>query len=46
MTRGCPPAHETSSTEADRWVYWGSRFIKEVTILFTDGRLTEGRGIP
>lgn len=45
MTRGYPPAHETPSTDGDRWVYWSSRFIK-MTILFTDGRLTEGRGIP
>lgn len=45
MTRGYPPAHETPSTEGNRWVYWSSRFIK-VTVLFADGRLTEGRGIP
>ena len=44
MARGYPPAHETSSTESDRWVYWSSRFVKQ-TILFSNGRLSEGRGI-
>ena len=44
MARGYPPAHETPSIEGDRWVYWSSRFVKQ-TIVFTDGRLTEGRGI-
>ena len=44
MARGYPPAHETPSIEGDRWVYWSSRFIKQ-TIVFTNGRLTEGRGI-
>lgn len=44
MARGYPPAHETPSIEGDRWVYWSSRFVKQ-TIVFTDGRLTEGRGL-
>jgi hypothetical protein len=44
MTRGYPPAHETHDTNSDRWVYWSSRFVKR-TLLFEDGRLTEGRGI-
>lgn len=44
MARGYPPAHETPSTDADRWVYWSSRFVKQ-TVLFTNGRLSEGRGI-
>ena len=44
MTRGYPPAHETPSLDGDRWVYWSSRFVK-LTIVFTDGRLSDGRGI-
>ena len=44
MARGYPPAHETPSIEGDRWVYWSSRFVKQ-TIVFTDGRLSEGRGL-
>ena len=44
MTRGYPPAHETPSIDGDRWVYWSSRFVK-LTIVFSDGRLSEGRGI-
>ncbi len=44
MARGYPPAHETSSTESDRWVYWSSRFVKQ-TIVFHDGRLMEGRDL-
>ncbi len=44
MARGYPPVHETTSTESDRWVYWSSRFVKQ-TIVFVNGRLTEGRGI-
>jgi hypothetical protein len=44
MARGYPPAHETPSTDGDRWVYWSSRFVK-MTILFSNGRLSEGRGI-
>ena len=44
MARGYPPAHETASTESDRWVYWSSRFVKQ-TIVFGNGRLIEGRGI-
>jgi hypothetical protein len=43
MARGYPPAHETASTDSDRWVFWSSRFVKQ-TIVFTNGRLTEGRG--
>ena len=44
MTRGYPPAHETPSIEGDRWVYWSSRFVKQ-TIVFINGRLSEGRGL-
>ena len=44
MARGYPPAHETPSIEGDRWVYWSSRFVKQ-TIVFTNGRLSEGRGL-
>jgi hypothetical protein len=44
MARGYPPAHETPSLEGDRWVYWSSRFVKQ-TIVFADGRLSEGRNI-
>jgi hypothetical protein len=44
MARGYPPAHETPSVESDRWVFWSSRFVKQ-TIVFTNGRLSEGRGI-
>lgn len=44
LTRGYPPAHETPSIEGDRWVYWSSRFVKQ-TIVFINGRLTEGRAL-
>jgi hypothetical protein len=44
MARGYPPAHETPSIEGDRWVYWSSRFVKQ-TIVFSNGRLSEGRGL-
>jgi len=44
MARGYPPAHETPSLDGDRWVYWSSRFVKQ-TIVFANGRLTEGRGL-
>lgn len=44
MTRGYPPAHETPSLESDRWVYWSSRFVRH-TLVFSNGRLVEGRGI-
>lgn len=44
MTRGYPPVHETPSLEQDRWVFWSSRFVK-LTIVFADGRLSEGRGL-
>lgn len=44
MTRGFPPLHETASVDSDRWVYWSSRFVKH-TVVFSDGRLSEGRGI-
>lgn len=42
MARGYPPAHETPSTDNDRWVYWSSRFVKQ-TIIFVGGQLSEGR---
>lgn len=44
LARGFPPAHETSSTSLDRWVYWSSRFVKQ-TVVFQNDRLVEGRGI-
>jgi len=44
MARGYPPAHETPSIEGDRWVYWSSRFVKQ-TVVFINGRLSEGRGL-
>jgi hypothetical protein len=44
MARGYPPAHETPSVEGDRWVYWSSRFVKQ-TVVFANGRLSEGRGL-
>jgi hypothetical protein len=44
MARGYPPAHETPSVDGDRWTYWSSRFVK-LTIIFSNGRLSEGRGI-
>ena len=44
MTRGYPPAHETPSVESDRWVDWISRFVN-LTLVFSNGRLIEGRGI-
>lgn len=44
MARGFPPAHETPSTDNDRWVYWSSRFVK-LTVVFNGGRLSEGRGL-
>ncbi|MGH7944091.1 MAG: hypothetical protein ACREH8_04950 [Opitutaceae bacterium] len=44
LARGYPPAHETPSIDSDRWVYWSSRFVKQ-TIVFVNGRLSEGRGL-
>jgi hypothetical protein len=44
LARGYPPAHETPSLDNDRWVYWSSRFVKQ-TIVFVNGRLSEGRGL-
>jgi hypothetical protein len=44
LARGHPPAHETPSLDNDRWVYWSSRFVKQ-TIVFVNGRLSEGRGL-
>jgi hypothetical protein len=44
MARGYPPVHETPSIDGDRWVYWSSRFVKQ-TIVFVNGRLSEGRGL-
>ena len=45
MARGYPPGHETPSLDGDRWTYWSSRLVKH-TLVFTDGRLSEGRGLP
>ena len=44
LARGYPPAHETPSSDADRWVYWSSRFVKQ-TVVFANGRLVEARGV-
>ena len=44
MARGYPPAHETPSLDGDRWIYWSSRFVKQ-TVVFVNGRLSEGRGL-
>jgi hypothetical protein len=44
MARGYPPAHETPSIDSDRWVFWSSRFVKQ-TVVFVNGRLSEGRGL-
>jgi hypothetical protein len=44
LTRGYPPFHETPGLDADRWVYWSSRFVKQ-TLAFHNGRLEEGRGL-
>ncbi len=44
MTRGYPPAHETSSLESDLWKYWNSRFVVQ-SLAFQDGVLVEARGV-
>jgi hypothetical protein len=44
MARGYPPTHRTPSLDADKWVYWSSRFIRH-TITFKDGHLLDGRGV-
>ncbi len=44
MTRGYPPRHKTSSTKANRWVYWSSRFVQR-TLVFRNNVLVEGRGL-
>ncbi|MEM1143291.1 MAG: hypothetical protein AAGI88_11970 [Pseudomonadota bacterium] len=44
VTRGYPPRHKTPSTEANRWIYWSSRFVQR-TIVFANGRVSEGRGL-
>lgn len=44
QARGYPPAHKTPSTEYDTWVYWSSRFV-QISIVFENDRLTEGRGL-
>lgn len=43
-TRGYPPAHQTYSTESDRWTYWSSRFV-QMSLVFENGKLTRGRGL-
>jgi len=37
---GYPPEHRTPSLDADRWVYWESKFDK-VEVTFADGRVVE-----
>jgi hypothetical protein len=44
MARGYPPGHKTSSLDMDTWTYWTGRFVVQ-TIVFTDGVLTQGRGL-
>lgn len=44
MTRGYPPRHRTPSLEADRWVYWTSRFVT-TGLVFQDDVLVLGRGL-
>jgi len=44
LARGYPPAHKTPSIDGDRWVYWSSKFV-QLTVVFSNGRLTEGRGL-
>lgn len=44
ITRGYPPRHETPSNDANRWVYWTSRFVK-LTLVFENGKLARGRGL-
>ncbi len=44
LTRGYPPSHRTASLDLDVWVYWSSRFV-QLTIVFENGRLSEGRGL-
>ncbi|MBX2848662.1 MAG: DUF2845 domain-containing protein [Acidiferrobacterales bacterium] len=44
QTRGYPPAHKTPSTDYDTWVYWSSRFV-QLSLVFENGRLTQGRGL-
>lgn len=44
MTRGYPPQHKTSSTKANTWTYWSSKFVQQ-TIVFQDDKLSRGRGL-
>lgn len=44
MTRGYPPAHKTTSTDANLWTYWSSRFV-QLSIVFENGKLVQGRGL-
>ncbi|MFK7829749.1 MAG: hypothetical protein AB8B57_08235 [Congregibacter sp.] len=44
ITRGYPPRHKTPSTEANRWIYWASRFV-QLTLVFENGKLSQGRGL-
>lgn len=43
-TRGYPPAHKTISTEADRWIYWSSKFV-QMSLIFENEKLVRGRGL-
>ena len=42
LARGYPPAHQTPSTDEDRWKFWSSRFVTE-EIFFSNGRVVAGR---
>lgn len=44
ITRGYPPRHKTSSTKANTWTYWSSKFIQR-SLVFQKGKLTRGRGL-
>ena len=44
MSYGFPPEHETSSTAANVWVYWRSKFAPRKSVTFTDGKVSSTIG--
>ncbi len=44
MTRGYPPRHKTSSTKANTWTYWSSKFVQR-SLVFQGDKLVRGRGL-
>jgi hypothetical protein len=42
--RGYPPAHRTATTTVNTWIYQENRWAHH-TVVFTDGKLSDGRGI-